>query len=252
LIYFILLFYMEDKRTKDDKEQLKKLQKNLSKVRGYVEKLKKKTGSNKKIPISRLLKLYQKNYGKDDLFEEQAIGNVEFYADLASKYDKETFGGTKTTYLDFIISPSLKQALKDKKMTSREFIDFLINGGEMSDIRPPSMKKTKKKSKPSKEDEVRPASKPMSSKVDEIRPAASAVASKEDELRPASRPMSSKEDEVRPSSGTTTAKRKKTIEKKSSSKGRGPPAYCFTAKRLRDSEKGKKGQRYVVCVPGFV
>ena len=138
-------------------------------------------------------------------------------------------------------------------MTSREFIDFLINGGEMSDIRPPSMKKTKKKkSKPSKEDEVRPASKPMSSKVDEIRPAASAVASKEDQLRPASRPMSSKEDEVRPSSGTTTAKKTKTIEKKSSSKGRGPPAYCFTAKRLRDSEKGKKGQRYVVCVPGFV
>jgi len=121
-------------------------------------------------------------------------------------------------------------------MTNRQFIDFLINGGEIGDIKPKSMKKTKKK--PSKEDEVRPASRPMSSK--------------EDEVRPASRPMSSKEDEVRPSSGTTTAKRKKTVEKKSSSKGRGPPAYCFTAKRLRDSEKGKKGQRYVVCVPGFV
>ena len=242
---------MEDKRTKDDKEQLKKLQKKLSKVRGFVEKLKKKTGSNKKIPVSRLYNLYKKNYG-NDIEELEDIASVEYYANLASKYDKPTFGGTNTTYLDFIISPSLKQALKDKKMTNRQFIDFLINGGQMSDIRPPSMKKTKKKSKPSKEDEVRPASKPMSSKEDEVRPAASAVASKEDELRPASRPMSSKEDEVRPSSGTTTAKKTKTLEKKSSSKGKGPPAYCFTAKRLRDSEKGKKGQRYVVCVPGFV
>lgn len=213
---------MEDKRTKDDKEELKKLQKDLGKVRGFVEKLKKKTGSNKKIPISRLYNLYKKNYGDDDIEELQTIASLEYYANLASKYDKETFGGTKTTYLDFIISPSLKQALKDKKMTNRQFIDFLINGGEIGDIKPKSMKKTKKK--PSKEDEVRPAS----------------------------RPMSSKEDEVRPSSGTTTAKRKKTVEKKSSSKGRGPPAYCFTAKRLRDSEKGKKGQRYVVCVPGFV
>jgi len=213
---------MEDKRTKDDKEELKKLQKDLGKVRGFVKKLKKKTGSNKKIPISRLYNLYKKNYGDDDIEELQTIASLEYYANLASKYDKETFGGTKTTYLDFIISPSLKQALKDKKMTNRQFIDFLINGGEIGDIKPKSMKKTKKK--PSKEDEVRPAS----------------------------RPMSSKEDEVRPSSGTTTAKRKKTVEKKSSSKGRGPPAYCFTAKRLRDSEKGKKGQRYVVCVPGFV
>jgi len=213
---------MEDKRTKDDKEELKKLQKDLGKVRGFVEKLKKKTGSNKKIPISRLYNIYKKNYGDDDIEELQTIASLEYYANLASKYDKETFGGTKTTYLDFIISPSLKQALKDKKMTNRQFIDFLINGGEIGDIKPKSMKKTKKK--PSKEDEVRPAS----------------------------RPMSSKEDEVRPSSGTTTAKRKKTVEKKSSSKGRGPPAYCFTAKRLRDSEKGKKGQRYVVCVPGFV
>jgi len=227
---------MEDKRTKDDKEELKKLQKDLGKVRGFVEKLKKKTGSNKKIPISRLYNIYKKNYGDDDIEELQTIASLEYYANLASKYDKETFGGTKTTYLDFIISPSLKQALKDKKMTNRQFIDFLINGGEIGDIKPKSMKKTKKK--PSKEDEVRPASRPMSSK--------------EDEVRPASRPMSSKEDEVRPSSGTTTAKRKKTVEKKSSSKGRGPPAYCFTAKRLRDSEKGKKGQRYVVCVPGFV
>jgi len=227
---------MEDKRTKDDKEELKKLKKDLGKVRGFVEKLKKKTGSNKKIPISRLYNIYKKNYGDDDIEELQTIASLEYYANLASKYDKETFGGTKTTYLDFIISPSLKQALKDKKMTNRQFIDFLINGGEIGDIKPKSMKKTKKK--PSKEDEVRPASRPMSSK--------------EDEVRPASRPMSSKEDEVRPSSGTTTAKRKKTVEKKSSSKGRGPPAYCFTAKRLRDSEKGKKGQRYVVCVPGFV
>ncbi len=215
---------MEDKRTKDDKEQLKKLQKKLSKVRGFVEKLKKKTGSNKKIPVSRLYNLYKKNYG-NDIEELEDIASVEYYANLASKYDKPTFGGTNTTYLDFIISPSLKQALKDKKMTNRQFLDFLINGGEISDIKPPSMKKTKKKkSKPSKEDEVRPASKPMSSK----------------------------EDEVRPSSGTTTAKKTKTVEKKSSSKGRGPPAYCFTAKRLSDSKKGKKGQRYVVCVPGFV
>ncbi len=229
---------MEDKRTKDDKEQLKKLQKKLSKVRGFVEKLKKKTGSNKKIPVSRLYNLYKKNYG-NDIEELEDIASVEYYANLASKYDKPTFGGTNTTYLDFIISPSLKQALKDKKMTNRQFLDFLINGGEISDIKPPSMKKTKKKkSKPSKEDEVRPASKPMSSK--------------EDEVRPASKPMSSKEDEVRPSSGTTTAKKTKTVEKKSSSKGRGPPAYCFTAKRLSDSKKGKKGQRYVVCVPGFV
>ena len=203
---------MEDKRTKDDKEQLKKLQKNLEKVRNIVIKLKKKTGSNKKIPISKLEKLYQKNYGKDDLFEEQAIGNVEFYADLASKYDKETFGGTKTTYLDFIISPSLKQALKDKKMTSRQFIDFLINGGEIGDIKP---KKTKKiKSKPSKEDEIRPAARAVASKEDEIRPAARAVASKEDEIRPASRAVASKEDEIRPSSGTTTAKKKKDCRKK--------------------------------------
>ena len=200
---------MEDKRTKDDKEQLKKLQKNLEKVRNIVIKLKKKTGSNKKIPISRLLKLYQKNYGKDDLFEEQAIGNVEFYADLASKYDKDTFGGTKTTYLDFIISPSLKQALKDKKMTSRQFIDFLINGGEMSDIKPPSMKKTKKKkSKPSKEDEVRPASRPMSSKEDEVRPAARAVSRKEDEVRPTSKPKSRKENKAKQTSRTMTAKRR--------------------------------------------
>jgi len=241
---------MEDKRTKDDKEELKKLQKDLGKVRGFVEKLKKKTGSNKKIPISRLYNLYKKNYGDDDIEELQTIASLEYYANLASKYDKETFGGTKTTYLDFIISPSLKQALKDKKMTNRQFIDFLINGGEIGDIKPKSMKKTKKK--PSKEDEVRPASRPMSSKEDEVRPASRPMSSKEDEVRPASRPMSSKEDEVRPSSGTTTAKRKKTVEKKSSSKGRGPPAYCFTAKRLRDSEKGKKGQRYVVCVPGFV
>jgi len=241
---------MEDKRTKDDKEELKKLQKDLGKVRGFVEKLKKKTGSNKKIPISRLYNIYKKNYGDDDIEELQTIASLEYYANLASKYDKETFGGTKTTYLDFIISPSLKQALKDKKMTNRQFIDFLINGGEIGDIKPKSMKKTKKK--PSKEDEVRPASRPMSSKEDEVRPASRPMSSKEDEVRPASRPMSSKEDEVRPSSGTTTAKRKKTVEKKSSSKGRGPPAYCFTAKRLRDSEKGKKGQRYVVCVPGFV
>jgi len=245
---------MEDKRTKDDKEELKKLQKDLGKVRGFVEKLKKKTGSNKKIPISRLYNIYKKNYGDDDIEELQTIASLEYYANLASKYDKETFGGTKTTYLDFIISPSLKQALKDKKMTNRQFIDFLINGGEIGDIKPKSMKKTKKKPKPkpSKEDEVRPASRPMSSKEDEVRPASRPMSSKEDEVRPASRPMSSKEDEVRPSSGTTTAKRKKTVEKKSSSKGRGPPAYCFTAKRLRDSEKGKKGQRYVVCVPGFV
>jgi hypothetical protein len=217
---------MEDKRTKEEKEELKKLQKNLSKVRGFVEKLKKKTGSNKKIPISRLPNLYEKNY-PGDLFANETIGNVQFYADLASKYDKETFGGTNTTYLDFIISPSLKQALRDKKMTNRQFIDFLINGGEMSDIRPKSMKKTKKKiSKPSKEDDIRPASKPMSSK----------------------------EDEVRPSSGTTTAKKKKTVEKKSNQQKKysGPPAYCFTAKRLTDSKKGKRGQRYVVCVPGFV
>ena len=246
---------MEDKRTKDDKVELKRLQKNVSQVRGFVEKLKKKTGSNNKIPISRLYNLYKKNYG-NDIQELESIASIEYYANLASKYDKETFGGTKTTYLDFIISPTLKQALKDKKMTNRQFIDFLINGGEVGDIKPKSMKKkTKgthkmsdgtvmtgkthnKDSKPVKEDEVRPASRPMSSKMDEV--------------RPASRPMSSKEDEVRPSSGTTTAKRKKTVEKKSSSKGRGPPAYCFTAKRLRDSEKGKKGQRYVVCVPGFV
>jgi len=33
---------MEDKRTKDDKEELKKLQKDLGKVRGFVEKLKKR------------------------------------------------------------------------------------------------------------------------------------------------------------------------------------------------------------------
>ena len=72
---------MEDKRTKDEKEELKKLQKNLSKVRGFVEKLKKKTGSNKKIPISRLPNLYEKNY-PDDLFANEAIGNVQFYADL--------------------------------------------------------------------------------------------------------------------------------------------------------------------------
>ena len=117
---------------------------------------------------------------------------------------------------------SLKRRLKKNNMSPLDFVNFLINGGKRKDLK-----------KPKKKDEIRPATKPASTK--------------EDEVRPATKPISTKEDEVRPSSGTTKAKK----EKKKKKYDR-PPAYCFTRERLRDTEKGEKGQKYVVCVPSFV
>ena len=123
---------------------------------------------------------------------------------------------------------SLKKTLKKKDMSPINFVNFIINGGKEKDL-----KDSKKKNKGTHK---MPDGTVMTGKTHnkDSKPV------KEDEVRPATKPASTKEDEVRPSSGTTKAQKDKPKKKYDR-----PPAYCFTRKR-------DDGERYVTCVPGFV
>ena len=123
---------------------------------------------------------------------------------------------------------SLKKTLKKRDMSPINFLNFIINGGKQKDLKD-SKKKTKGTHK-------MPDGTVMTGKTHtkDSKPV------KEDEVRPATKPASTKEDEVRPSSGTTKAKKDKPKKKYD-----GPPKYCFTKER-------DDGQKYVVCVPNFV
>ena len=100
------------------------------------------------------------------------------------------------------IPESLKKTLKKRDMSPINFLNFIINGGKQKDLKD-SKKKTKGTHK-------MPDGTVMTGKTHnkDSRPV------KEDEVRPATKPASTKEDEVRPSSGTTKAKKDKPKGKK--------------------------------------
>ena len=144
------------------------------------------------------------------------------------KIVRRLMDGITSSQFSESLPESLKKTLKKKDMSQINFVNFIINGGKEKDLKD-SKKKTKDFHK-------MPDGTKMSGKTHtkESRPV------KEDEVRPATKPASTKEDEVRPSSGTTKAQKDKPKKKYD-----GPPKYCFTKER-------DDGQKYVVCVPNFV
>ncbi len=211
----------------------------LDELRKFIKKYKKATGTTAQIKLGMSVR---RALDKTNLSEEKKNRLrriIRLLQDSVTPQDDERLDGP--TELTKTLSKSLQDAIRRSEMSGVEYVNYYINGG----------KKNKLIDRTSKEDETRPASRPMSSKVNEVRPATKPKSTKVDEVRPATKPKKPLGKNIREKVNKIERPKPKPKAKPKAKQPTGkktydrPPAYCFT-KKPADRDP------YVVCVPSFV